>query len=258
MTLPDHSIGDRDTPIWGSKPEYGIHSDVALQVFSDDMESVVDNIVAYNGHVPPLVRKKPSHLYETGPAAQTWPQVALMLWEDIRPYLQDVDMLVSIGLAVELLKQRVAAWHQSWNEQINEQLGEDVSAGRTPRVAHLESQIVVTQGGAVALAVKHLVNNHGVAGQISVKTFPRGFPGYSDARHPSWSTTYLVQCKVGRRSFIYDFLSDGKLHEHYLLTGSDITPLPISVEGQEQADMFRTIFPGIGIQVGGKTTSKQS
>lgn len=258
VVLPDHSIGDRGSPIWGRSPEYGTHSDVALKVFSEDMESVVNDVVSYDDRVPPLVRKIPSHLYETGPAAQTWPQVALMLWEDVRPYLQDIDMLVSIGLAVELLKQRVATWHQEKNQEIGEQYGNDVAEGRTPSVVYMEPKVVITQGSAVALAVKDLVNRHGVAGRIQVNTFPRGFPGYSDASHPSWSTTYLVQCMVGRRSFIYHFLTDGKLHEHYLLSGSKITLLPIPGDDQESVDMFRTIFPGLGIQVGGTKTSEQA
>lgn len=115
VTLPEHSGDERGKPVWGEKPEHGMYSDEAFENFSRGMEAAVDDAISYNDRVPPLVRKRPSHLYETGPAAQTWPQLALMLWEDVRPYLQDTDMLVSLGLAVEYLKQRRAGLPLSLN-----------------------------------------------------------------------------------------------------------------------------------------------
>lgn len=227
ITLPEHSTDDRGLPNWGGRPQYGTHSEVAFKSFSEDMESAVIDVTSYNDTFPPLDRIEPSHLYETGPDAQTWPQVALMLWEDVRPYLQNIEMLVSLGLAVELLRNRVGAWHEGKNKEISERYQEEITAGRSPAVKFLEPKIVITQGSAVALAVKDLVSRHGIAGRFSINSFPRGFPGYSDAMHPSWNTTYLVQCRVGRRNFIYHFLTDGEIHEHYLITGSEITMLQV-------------------------------
>jgi uncharacterized protein YoaH (UPF0181 family) len=233
---------------WGAHSDYGVHAEEFYDKFSEEMEAAVENAIDSIPSAPPLVRTKPSHLYETGPDAQTWPQVALMLWEDIQPYLQNIEMLVSLGLAVNLVKQRIRDWHNDKNQEIAEQYREDIEAQRSPSVEFLTPGLVVTQGSAIALAATDLVNRHGVSGPIKIDSFPRGFPGYSDAEHPSYSTTYLVRCRTGRRNFLYHFLTDGEVHEHYLLTNSDITMLSLPPESQENGNMHRTAFPGITVK----------
>jgi len=121
VTLPTHGENQAGRMAWGAHSDYGVHAEEFYDKFSEEMEAAVENAIDSIPSAPPLVRTKPSHLYETGPDAQTWPQVALMLWEDIQPYLQNIEMLVSLGLAVNLVKQRIRDWHNDKNQEIAEQ-----------------------------------------------------------------------------------------------------------------------------------------
>jgi len=246
--LPDHTRTKQGELIWGKRPFGGMSDSGAYDLFSRAMEQAVEDAVANLPNTPPLKRSRSSHLYETGPAAQTWPQIALMLWEHAKPYLENIDLVVSLGASVKIAVESVKRWHREQNDQILEKWRQNQpSPNSAPRM--IEPSIVLTQGAAIALAVEDVVNRHGVAASLTVATFPRGFPGYSDARHPSWSTSYLVQCKVGKRCFMYHFQPGGELAEHYLMTNLEVTPLPFPPSERGQIDQFHSVFPGITLEI---------
>lgn len=249
VTLPDHGADDTNRVSWGRRTIGGMYSDEFYQEFSREMETAVEEVQEFVPSAPPLNRTQPSHLYETGPDAQTWPQIALMLWEDVRPYLQDIDTVISLSIAAKMLQQSILNWHEKKNEEIMEEYSQEIESGRTPTIEPVEPAIVITQGVALAAAVTDVVQRHGVAGRLHVETYPRGFPGYSDAGHPSSSTSYLVRCRANRRSFFYHFLPDGEIQEHFLVTGPDVTMLSLPPNEHGEANMFRTAFPGMSVKI---------
>lgn len=254
ISTPLHFVDDSGRVVWGHVDGGMSWSPEVFHNFAAEMESIVTEAVTSNGTLPNLQRTKPSHLYEIPPAAQSWPDLALMLWENIDPLVSSLDTIVSLGLGAREVHKGIRKWLTTKNDEVQAQGDSPNGEGLSERV---ESKIVITQGTAMALVMSDTVTRYGFAEPIRVSVFPRGIPGYSDPGHPTSQITYLVRCEHGPRVFIYHLESGGKVLEHYLLSGSEITPLP-TPNLWEESDLLATSNTGIHLEIGSPPVAKQS
>ncbi|MGC4192861.1 MAG: hypothetical protein QM589_17080 [Thermomicrobiales bacterium] len=248
ITLPDHARGQDGQLRWGADPFAGAYDQRAYQDFQKAMLLIPEETVKAHERIPSLQRTEEIHLYETGPAAQTWPQFALMLWEHAEPILSSGVLVVEAGKIVRDVIRRAKEWHDDTNTELAHQY-EYNPTQPYHRPERVEFRYALTQGAAIALAAEDVQTRHAVSPPFTIQSFVRGFPGYSDANHPSWSTSYLVQCHVEHRSFMYHYRPGGELSEHYLVFGSDVTPLAFPPTEDGRLDMFHTVFAGLQISV---------
>jgi hypothetical protein len=176
--------------------------------------------------LPPPDRKVLTHTYEIPPVAQSWPQIAVMLWEHGKPYLENTDLVLSLALAVKELAALTHRWFEQKNTEIHELNREDYEAGRSPTHAYVTPEIMLTQGAIVSLVVANLVQRFGYNPDLDLRVFPRGFEGYNDPNHPNSTLTYLIRCSFSDQVIVYVVTSSGTVIEHFQIKGLEITTLP--------------------------------
>lgn len=245
ISTPPHFVDDSGQVIWGHFDGGMSWSPDVFRDFSSSMESIVTETVTSIGTLPELRRTQTSHLYAIPPAAQTWPDLALMLWENIDPLITHLDTIVSLGLGSREVYKGIQTWLTKKSHQVQTQSVEPEHQGYSE---HVHSKIVITQGTAMALVASDAVSRYGFAEPMRVDVFPRGIPGYSDPGHPSAQISYLVRCEHGPRVFVYHLDSSGSVLEHYLLSCSEITPLP-TVDLWEESDWRTISHPGLTVRV---------
>ncbi len=171
------------------------------------------------------VRSIESHGYETGPAAQSWPQIFFDLYQQMDPLLAGGANLLAWGYFFKDMVFKLRHWKDNKERDFQERLGDGYALAYA---ADYIPTVVLTGPALVALCYADLVERYGIGNDITVDVLPRSrFGGYASPTHPSGGETYLVRFKSGSMSFFY--LVDGfaSVSEHYLTTGDDLTLLPL-------------------------------
>lgn len=195
------------------------------------------------------VRAIKGHQYSVGPAAQEWPKFFFDLYQDARPFLSDGASALGWGYFVRDLVRSL--W--SWAARKQREQSEYPDAENVTYSGHgVVPSITLTRPAIVALCYAHLVDEHGVSGDVTVDTFPRSYTSYATPDHPGGQETYLVRARSGRRSFFYHISGTGEVAEHFLLVGTTITPLPLpNFVGEEPQYLTREAFPSQQLKITG-------
>ncbi len=226
VSTPRHRVDEHGNVVWGELDNTLQTSESTVEDFERDMRLQVEQQVQPIPGLPELERRRPTHRYEIPPAAQSWPELAIMLWEDVLPYLGAIDIVLSLGLGTRQLYKGIKTWFDDKNSEISNLQQAAWNRSEEPVHKMIDIGIVITQGAAATLVASDAILRYGFTDPIKVDVFPRGPPGYNDPSHPNSTISYLVRCQHGQRVFVYHLSANGFVLEHYILTGSEITPLP--------------------------------
>ncbi len=223
---PANHIDNVGRVIWGTTDSTLTGDRQTFDDLSRYLANVADQVLESSAALPPSDRKAPTHTYEIPPAAQSWPQIAVMLWEHGKPYLENSDLVLSLALAIRELVALTHKWFDRKNREIIELNRKDYEAGRFPTHGHVSPAFMLTQGAIVSLVVANLVQRFGYNSDLDIEVFPRGTEGYNDPSHPNGHITYLVRCSFSDQTLVYVVLSSGKVIEHFQVQEQNISPLP--------------------------------
>lgn len=223
---PANHLDDAGNVIWGTTDNTLTGDRQTFDDLSRYLARVADRVLESSAALPPPDRKAPTHTYEIPPAAQSWPQIAVMLWEHGKPYLENSDLVLSLALAVRELIALTYKWFQQKNDEISELSRDDYEAGRPPRHEFVSPAFMLTQGAIVSLVVANLVERYGYIPDLDLQVFPRGLDGYNDPNHPDSRLSYLIRCAFSNQVIVYIVTSSGNVAEHFQLQDMEITPLP--------------------------------
>lgn len=236
LTLPFHAEDDQGRWRYGLRPLYGWANPELIDEFKEEMRSL---IVAHAGGLVAkgVVDQKTLHRveprpYETGPAAQAWPCFLYNPYQDARPFLNDGASLLAWGMFFRTVLDRLKGWERDKQERLP-----DPESESQPAPAQWAPVLVdraFTRPVIIALCYADLVERYGIGEDVAIETFPRAWPEFYSPDHPCGAESYLVRATVGRRSFFYEVAGSGDVTQHFLLTGSDLTllPLPSFVGGE--------------------------
>ena len=101
LTVPSQGEDEFGTWRYGARPLGGMaHSDI-VDEFNADMREIIGKSAQPLQDVGVLsteqVAKLDSHRYETGPAAQSWPQVFFEIYKHVQPVLTDAATLIAVA-----------------------------------------------------------------------------------------------------------------------------------------------------------------
>lgn len=172
----------------------------------------------------PLDRTVPAHPYEIPPAAGTWSEIAVLLWENGRPVLEAVGSIASTAQAIKWVLTRTVEWKRKKNNQIAQRLSEPGAPITPPED---EMSFFLTQGAISVLVLADLVERYGYLDSLSLQVSPRGIVGYNDPAHPNGTITYVISCKWPTGWLVYLVNASGKVLEHFKIESGQIHPLEI-------------------------------
>ena len=166
-----------------------------------------------------------SHRYETGPAAASWPQFFIDLYEQLNSPLTTGATLLAWGYFLKDVASKLKHWKDHKERAFQEKLGDayslDYPSDYTPGV-------VLTCPALVSLCYVDLVDRYGIGGDVMIDILPRErFSGYATPDHPAGGETYLIRFKTDSMNFYYLVDGFGTVSEHYLAAGDDLTLLPL-------------------------------
>jgi hypothetical protein len=174
--------------------------------------------------VPPLDRTVAAHAYEIPPAVGTWTEIALILWENGKPILENVSMLAGAAQGIRWIVNSATKWGATRQERIAAR-----SRQTDAPIAPLsdEQGYFLSQAAVTVLIVADLVDRFGYQGDLSIATHPRGYAGYNDPEHPNHSINYLIECRFAGRVIAYVADSKANVLEHFEVTERGVVPLRI-------------------------------
>lgn len=254
VATPLHYIGQDGEVIWGMPDGAMSFSDDVWVEFRQVMESIFNNAV--ERHLPEgvePVRRALSHRYDRPPAAQSWPELAMWIWDNALPVLGAFDILVSAGRILLETKRSVNEWFQKKSVEVTEGVVSQEQRGIRERGFTLEPRISFTQADVAALAAMDAHDRYGTTTGVQINVFPRSLPGFGGPSFPAAPTTYMVRIADGPRVLVYQFNSEGAVVEHFLLSGDKITQLQIPDDlGAETHFRSMETYPGITIKTAGQ------
>lgn len=192
--------------------------------FFDYLETVTEEMRAQHKNLPPLDRIVPAHAYEIPPAAGTWSEIAVLLWENGKPVLENINMVVGAAQGIRWVITRVREWKTSSHNESVERLRE---SGAPIVVPDEEFRFFLSQGAVLVLVVANLVEKYGYQEDLEITSYPRGIRGYNDPAHPNGSINYNVECRFASRNIVYVVNSCAIVLEHFEVRDSRILALPI-------------------------------
>lgn len=192
--------------------------------FFEYLETITGEIGAEHATLPPLDRTVPAHAYEIPPAAGTWSDIAVLLWENGKPILENVSMITAAAHGIQWVITHVKKWKTARHDETVKHL-QEIGAPITPPEEDL--RFFLSQGAVSVLVVADFVEQYGYQEDLGISTFPRGIHGYNDPDHPNGSINYLVECRFADRLLVYVVDSRAKVSEHFEVRESHILPLPL-------------------------------
>lgn len=138
----------------------GMYSQEVVDEFTVVADAIVSDVatnLAAQGVIPlETAQAVRGAQYAVGPAAQEWPTFLYMLWQDIRPFLNDGAMLIEWAHAIAWGRQRFQRWEMdTYEAQVEEVAAPDVLT--SPQYEQIRPSVTVTQGGVIALCYADLV-----------------------------------------------------------------------------------------------------
>lgn len=102
IVMPPANYLDNDgSVVWGTTDSTLTGDRQTFGELGRYLARAADQVLGSSDALPPPDRKVSAHTYEIPPAAQSWPQIAVMLWEHAKPYLENTDLVLSLALAVK-------------------------------------------------------------------------------------------------------------------------------------------------------------
>jgi hypothetical protein len=199
----------------------------ATQELLQYLETISETIDTENPQVPSFERTVPVHPYEIPPAAGTWSEFAILLWEHGRPILENVSMIAGAAEGIRLTMKLATNWGEHRNQQAAERRDRS-QPPISPPAPDPSQSLFLSQGAIGVLVLADFVERHGYQPDLTMKTVPRGLQGYNDPAHPNGEITYLIECKwAENKTLVYVVDSRANVIEHFKVTDGSCHPLPI-------------------------------
>jgi hypothetical protein len=162
-----------------------------------------------------------SHRYESGPAAQSWPTDLFVLWNDVRPLLEDTVLLASAAQLLISIRRRVSQWLINENQRTLQEA--QVTEEERAAINNIPEDIMVhPQANLVTLCLYDAVERHGLTGDGSVHIHSRISTPYSTPDHPCLADDYLIRILQEERQIFYQVDGHGVCREHFYLVGNEL------------------------------------
>jgi hypothetical protein len=261
IAVPRHGTSSDDEWQWGLDPIGGMANEEFISAFEGGVNEILISEIRY---LPPhstiseeTAGKFRSHPYSTGPATQEWPTIFFELYRDVRPVITDGSVLITWGLFLKGVWGATQRW-------IDHKKGEVIEARPDDLQAHvaansLKLRLEFTLPSLLALCYEHLVATYGIGGEIEADTFPRSaFRSMVSTGHPTGNQSYLIRLAAGERQFYYLVDGYGTSREHYLLTGRDITLLPLPDLLRSGTTEYQSPEPSIRSRISGPTITRET
>ena len=153
--------------------------------------------------------------YETGPPAQSWPQYLIELYE-ARPFLEHGTMLYAAGQAGVAIGKRVLKLFADRN--VN------------PPISGVP--VVFTEPVILGICYAHVRDNYHPRASIALSSYVRtDHPDCASPEHPSGGEVYVVQTRVGRRTYVYQISSTGICTDRSMIEGGHPAASPAEPVG---------------------------
>ena len=224
VSVPAHGQDEEGRWRYGLSPIGGIANSEFVEQFKQEIGNIVSSYAATLVGQGILTQEQAdaieTHEYSVGPAAQEWPQFFFEFYHQAMPVLTDGATILAWGYFLKDLVKGLRYWSPQQETASIE--GELVSRTVPARVIP-----VMTEADLVAVCYADVTNRYGIGGKVIVESFPRSNTEYETPDHPGKGVTYLIRIRSGKRQFHYLADSEGKVLEHYLVTGKDLTLLAL-------------------------------
>lgn len=254
ITVPEHTTDEHGNWRFGiGRPVGGWAEPKVVAEFSAEMQQLIDKRVVHLVQNGVLTEEEAqavaSHPYETGPAAQSWPQLAFDLYGNIEPLMTNGATLLTWAYFFKDVFHGLKHWAETKEEETKNKLGDGYGlawpSDYTPRA-------VLTQPALIAVCYADLVDRHGKPNAGRIDILPRErFAGYATPDHPSGGETYLIRFSVDDEKYVYLVDGTGTVLEHYVEAGDAIRLLPLADLLPVTSSMaaYRDPYPAICIEV---------
>jgi hypothetical protein len=227
LSVPPHGQDDQGRWQYGLMPIGGMSNQLFVSQFEADMRSTIatyaPSLISSGLLTPDQAEAIGGHPYSIGPAAQEWPQFFFEFYRNAQPFLSEGATLLAWGYFLKDAVRGISTWSP---RNQHEPHGSPDSEPMT-RAQQLDTSVhpVLTPADLIALCYVDLTRRYGIGDDVTIDVLPRSFTEFATPDHPSADVTYLMRIKAGKRRFFYFVDSTGKVTEHYLSTGDDLTLL---------------------------------
>jgi hypothetical protein len=228
VSIPRHGLDELGNWRYGGNPPSGMVKPEVIAEFEAEIRSIIVESAS------PLVKagmlseeqidEIQSHPYETGPAAQSWPQFFFEVYQQAEPFISGTANFIAIAEFIRQVASGIRSWQYRKRKEVEQAVGDSIDQTGS---LDLDPRMVMTLPDLVALCYTDLAQRHGRGGNVVIDAFPRDHYGYATPGHPAGGETYLIRLKSGEFSFFYLVDGRGGVSEHYLLAGDELLLLPL-------------------------------
>lgn len=154
-------------------------SDKLTSKFIQYLKDTTDEMGSRHPGVPPLGRSVAVHPYEIPPAAGTWSEIAVLLWENSKLAFEAAATITGAAQGIRWLVDRGKEWRWRQHQEAVERL-RTLDVPIAPREVDTEHLYFLSQGALCVLVVADRVERFGSQEDLRLNAFPRGIQGYND------------------------------------------------------------------------------
>jgi hypothetical protein len=230
MGVPEHAPDDEGNWRYGiGMPVGGMANQEMVIEFTAEMRALVKDSAAPLVESGVVSRREAdafdAHDYETGPAAQGWPQIFIDLYQQFEPTLTGGATLIAWAEFLRTVASGLQTWKANRERRFQDTLGE---AYNRAWPSDYTPTVVMTQPAIVALCYADLTERHGITGPVRIDILPRDkFKGYASPDHPAGGETYLIRFISDSNRYFYLVDGLGMVSEHYLERADEFVLLPL-------------------------------
>ena len=226
LALPSHGRDANNEVRWGLRNHGGMADQHFIELFESDVLQILTDVRELRRSPELEIPPAKSQPYSTGPAAQEWSTLLFELADKVMPVLEDGSTLIGWALYLRTVIKRLKVWESERNKEVYGRTG--LEPAERSSIEPVSLVPVFTVPALSALCYDHCVSGYGIGRKLVVAIYPRsGFAGFTSAGHPTAMESFVVQLRDGKRQFFYIVGATGEVKEHFLVTGKDVTLLPI-------------------------------